>query len=108
MEKLRTAIVVGAAALAAATSTSATTPATPAAMGQKNIVQTAVAAGQFTTLVKLVRQAGLAGALSKPGALTVFAPTASLIRPRNNLNSKVWTSLWAARSPMATRVATSL
>jgi uncharacterized surface protein with fasciclin (FAS1) repeats len=75
MRKLRTAIAVGAATLVAATSMSATAPATPTAMGQKNIVQTAVAAGQFTTLVKLVKQAGLVGALSKPGALTVFAPT---------------------------------
>ena len=41
----------------------------------KNIVQTAVGAGQFKTLVSLVKQAGLAGALSAPGQLTVFAPT---------------------------------
>jgi uncharacterized surface protein with fasciclin (FAS1) repeats len=40
-----------------------------------NIVQTAVSAGDFTTLVKLVKQAGLAGALSGKGKLTVFAPT---------------------------------
>ena len=44
-------------------------------MNDKNIVQTAVAAGQFKTLVSLVKQAGLAGALSAPGQLTVFAPT---------------------------------
>jgi len=42
---------------------------------QKNIVQTAVAAGQFKTLVKLVKRAGLAGALSGKTQLTVFAPT---------------------------------
>jgi len=41
----------------------------------KNIVQTAVAAGQFKTLVKLVKRAGLAGALSGKTQLTVFAPT---------------------------------
>ena len=41
----------------------------------KNIVQTAVAAGSFKTLVSLVKQAGLAGALSGPGPLTLFAPT---------------------------------
>jgi len=41
----------------------------------KNIVQTAVAAGKFNTLVSLVKKAGLAGALSGPGPLTVFAPT---------------------------------
>ena len=75
MKKLGTAIVIGAAALAAATSISAASPAKTTAMGQKNIVQTAVAAGQFKTLVALVKQAGLAGALSGPGPLTVFAPT---------------------------------
>jgi uncharacterized surface protein with fasciclin (FAS1) repeats len=41
----------------------------------KNIVQTAVAAGEFKTLVSLVKKAGLAKALSGPGQLTVFAPT---------------------------------
>ena len=42
---------------------------------EKNIVQTAQAAGTFKTLTKLVRKAGLAGTLSKPGPYTVFAPT---------------------------------
>ncbi len=41
----------------------------------KNIVQTAAGAGQFKTLIALAKQAGLAGALSAPGKLTVFAPT---------------------------------
>ena len=75
MKKLGTAIVIGAAALAAATSISAASPAKTTAMGQKNIVQTAVAAGKFKTLVALVKKAGLAGTLSDPGNLTVFAPT---------------------------------
>lgn len=42
---------------------------------QKNIVQTALAAPQFSTLVKLVKAAGLTGALSGNTKLTVFAPT---------------------------------
>ena len=42
---------------------------------QKNIVQTAAAAPQFSTLVKLVKAGGLAGALSGTAKLTVFAPT---------------------------------
>jgi uncharacterized surface protein with fasciclin (FAS1) repeats len=42
---------------------------------QKNIVQTASDAGQFKTLVSLAQRAGLAGALSGSGKLTVFAPT---------------------------------
>ena len=50
-------------------------PTKHAGMNDKNIVQTAVAAGSFKTLVTLVKQAGLAGALSAPGQLTVFAPT---------------------------------
>jgi len=53
---------------------SATSGAAPTA-AQKNIVQTAVAAGQFTTLVSLVKKAGLAGTLSGKGPYTVFAPT---------------------------------
>ncbi len=40
-----------------------------------NIVETATAAGQFTTLLSLAKQAGLVGALSGPGKITVFAPT---------------------------------
>jgi uncharacterized surface protein with fasciclin (FAS1) repeats len=52
-----------------------TSASAPAASSQPNIVQTAVAAGEFKTLVSLVKQAGLAGALSGPGPLTVFAPT---------------------------------
>jgi uncharacterized surface protein with fasciclin (FAS1) repeats len=75
MKKAAAAILTGAAALAAATSIAAASPAKTTAMGQKNIVQTAVAAGQFKTLVSLVKHAGLAGALSGPGPLTVFAPT---------------------------------
>ncbi len=75
MKKLGAAIVTSAAMLAAATSIATASSAKATAMGQKNIVQTAIAAGQFKTLVSLVKQAGLAGALSGPGPLTVFAPT---------------------------------
>lgn len=40
-----------------------------------DIVGTAQAAGNFTTLVKAVEAAGLAGTLQGPGPFTVFAPT---------------------------------
>jgi uncharacterized surface protein with fasciclin (FAS1) repeats len=40
-----------------------------------NIVQTAVASGQFKTLATLLKRAGLASALQQPGPFTVFAPT---------------------------------
>lgn len=41
----------------------------------KTIVETAVAAGQFNTLVAAVKAAGLVEALSSDGPFTVFAPT---------------------------------
>lgn len=44
-------------------------------MPEKNIVETAVAAGQFETLVKAVKAADLVETLSGPGPFTVFAPT---------------------------------
>ena len=50
-------------------------PASAGTRPKANIVETAVAAGQFKTLTSLVEQAGLAGALSGKGQLTVFAPT---------------------------------
>jgi uncharacterized surface protein with fasciclin (FAS1) repeats len=40
-----------------------------------NIVETAVSAGSFKTLVAAVQAAGLAQTLSGPGPFTVFAPT---------------------------------
>jgi uncharacterized surface protein with fasciclin (FAS1) repeats len=42
---------------------------------QKDIVDTAVAAGSFKTLVTAVKEAGLVEALKGKGPLTVFAPT---------------------------------
>ena len=53
----------------------AATAATARPGTDKNIVQTAVAAGKFKTLTKLLKTAGLAGTLAKPGPFTVFAPT---------------------------------
>jgi len=40
-----------------------------------DIVDTAVSAGQFKTLVKAVQEAGLVGTLKGKGPFTVFAPT---------------------------------
>ena len=64
---LATAVAVVAAGAFAATSSPS--------RAQLNVVQTAVAAGQFKTLVSLVKQAGLAKTLSGTGRFTVFAPT---------------------------------
>lgn len=41
----------------------------------QDIVDTAVSAGQFTTLVNLVQKAGLVDTLKSKGPFTVFAPT---------------------------------
>lgn len=47
----------------------------PAPMAAKDIVDTAVGAGQFTTLVAAVQAAGLESTLRGAGPFTVFAPT---------------------------------
>jgi uncharacterized surface protein with fasciclin (FAS1) repeats len=56
---------------------------------QGDIVQTAVAAGQFTTLAKLLTRAGLVQTLERPGPYTVFAPTDAAFRkvPKQTLNA---------------------
>ncbi len=54
---------------------SAASPASEAAAPARNIVETATAAGSFTTLVAAVKAAGLAETLSGSGPFTVFAPT---------------------------------
>ena len=45
------------------------------AAAEKDIVDTAVAAGNFKTLVSAVEAAGLVDTLKGPGPFTVFAPT---------------------------------
>jgi uncharacterized surface protein with fasciclin (FAS1) repeats len=49
--------------------------ASPAAAQPKDIVDTAVAAGSFKTLAKLLTDADLVGVMKGPGPYTVFAPT---------------------------------
>jgi len=49
--------------------------ATPARAAEKDIVDTAVAAGSFKTLAKLLTDAGLVETLKGAGPFTVFAPT---------------------------------
>ena len=66
---------IAALAALAAVSVAVVAPASSAASARPNIVQTAAAAGQFKTLIKLATAAGLAGALEGKGPLTVFAPT---------------------------------
>ena len=62
-------------AVATGTATAGRAGTTGSTMGEKNLVQTAVAAGQFKTLASLLQKAGLAGTLEGKGPYTVFAPT---------------------------------
>ena len=82
--------ILAASVLAIAAISAGATVAAPAAQptANKNIVQTAVAAGQFKTLVMLAKRAGLAGALTGETKLTVFAPTDAAFKqvPKATLN----------------------
>jgi uncharacterized surface protein with fasciclin (FAS1) repeats len=84
MKKLLMLLVVVAALVA---SVAASAPAQPRQSG--DIVQTAVSAGQFETLARLLSRAGLVGALEKPGPYTVFAPTDAAFAkvPRKTLDA---------------------
>ena len=63
-------------ALAACSQASGTAEKSAAAAApQADIVDTAVAAGSFNTLVAAVQAAGLVDTLKSPGPFTVFAPT---------------------------------
>lgn len=50
-------------------------PSAPVRAEDKDIVDTAVAAGQFQTLAAALQAAGLVDTLKGPGPFTVFAPT---------------------------------
>jgi uncharacterized surface protein with fasciclin (FAS1) repeats len=56
----------------------------------RNIVDTAIAAGNFTTFAAAVRAAGLTDAVSAKGPFTVFAPTEDAFK---KLPSGAWDSL---------------
>jgi uncharacterized surface protein with fasciclin (FAS1) repeats len=70
LKKLITILALAALVLPATASTT-----TARTHENKNIVRTAVAAGQFKTLTKLLTRAGLVNTLQQPGPYTVFAPT---------------------------------
>jgi uncharacterized surface protein with fasciclin (FAS1) repeats len=77
MKRIRTTLTLFVVALVAvaAIGASASASTTSRLGGDQNIVQTAVAAGQFKTLASLLTKAGLAGTLQGKGPFTVFAPT---------------------------------
>lgn len=73
MKRLASALFATLAVAALPAAAGASPSAAPAA--SQNIVQVAASNPQFSTLVTLVKKAGLAGALSGKTKLTVFAPT---------------------------------
>ena len=91
MKRLITLLVVAAlgASLLVGAATARTAAPAAKAEGEANIVQTAVAAGQFKTLAKLLTRAGLVSALQQPGPYTVFAPTDAAFKkvPKKTLNA---------------------
>jgi uncharacterized surface protein with fasciclin (FAS1) repeats len=68
-------VALATAAVALGGNDSGSTAQPAAKPANKDIVQTAAAAGDFDTLVSLVKRAGLAKTLSGKGPFTVFAPT---------------------------------
>jgi uncharacterized surface protein with fasciclin (FAS1) repeats len=90
MRTIRIALALAAVAAVGVTgiSSSAAAPAA-SAQDEADIVDTAVAAGSFTTLASLLQRAGLVDALKQPGPYTVFAPTdAAFARlPKGKLRS---------------------
>jgi uncharacterized surface protein with fasciclin (FAS1) repeats len=75
MSRLGVAVVAAALATSAVAGTAAARSSSESQAPSKNIVETAVASGNFDTLVSLVQQAGLADTLATGGTFTVFAPT---------------------------------
>ncbi len=76
MKRIATVAVLAIAlAVGVTTATAGGTASAGPKAGQANIVQTAIAAGQFTTLASLLQKAGLVDTLSSGGPFTVFAPT---------------------------------
>ena len=72
---LAAALAIGLAAPLAQAAPSANAAAAKPAQAKADIVDTALAAGQFGTLAAALKAAGLVDTLKGPGPFTVFAPT---------------------------------
>jgi len=87
MNRIRIALVPFLVAAVAAVAVPSPSSAAPPA--KSDLVGTAVAAGEFTTLTKLLKSAGLVATLRQTGPYTVFAPTDAAFRkvPKATLNA---------------------
>ena len=75
MKRTRTTLALLVVAVMAVAGLGASVSTAARSADEKNIVETAVAAGDFKTLASLLTQAGLVDTLSTGGPFTVFAPT---------------------------------
>jgi uncharacterized surface protein with fasciclin (FAS1) repeats len=75
MRHIRTILALAAVTAVAVTAMIGGATADTTRASNKNIVETAVAAGKFKTLTSLLKRAGLAKTLRGKGPYTVFAPT---------------------------------
>ena len=75
MRHIRTILALSAVTAVAVTAMIGGATADTPRASNKNIVETAVAAGKFKTLTSLLKRAGLAKTLRGKGPYTVFAPT---------------------------------
>jgi uncharacterized surface protein with fasciclin (FAS1) repeats len=72
--------ILGLVGLVAILGTTVASPSAATPREEKDIVATAVAAGNFTTLAQLLKRAGLVSTLRQHGPYTVFAPTDAAFR----------------------------
>ena len=88
MRTIRITLALAAIMAVAVVGTSSAAPRAGAAQ-EADIVDTAVAAGSFDTLAKLLKRAKLVSALKAEGPFTVFAPTDAAFAkvPQNKLNA---------------------
>ena len=89
MRLIRIALVMASLAALAVTGSASAAP-RPAGVAQEaDVVQTAVGAGNFKTLTKLLKRAHLVHVLKQPGPYTVFAPTDAAFAkvPERKLNA---------------------
>jgi uncharacterized surface protein with fasciclin (FAS1) repeats len=75
MRQIRTMLALSAVTAVAVTGMTAGATANTTQAPEKNLVETAGAAGKFKTLTSLLKRAGLAKTLQDEGPYTVFAPT---------------------------------
>ena len=113
MQSIRIALAVVSVAAVSLTGGASAASSSVGAAQEADIVQTAVGAGSFETLTKLLKQAHLVHVLKQPGPYTVFAPTDAafakvperklnaLLRNRSKLRSVLLSHVAAGELPAA-------